>query len=201
MSTTPSVIKGRAVDPLHSPFRRVIKRDVQEASQQSRAMLEATAARRDEIVAAGKQEGYTAGYAEWDLHLRQAADAKGEMLKRAEAEVVELAIKVAEKIIGQELTVNPTAIVSLVSEALESVKREREVNILVNPKHYAEVKKQMAVFTERLGTNRLIQIFESADVPPGGCRIESELGKINADLKTQIDAIRDLFLRESKGRE
>ena len=71
---------------------------------------------------------------------------------------------------------------SLVSEALESVKREREVNILVNPKHYPEVKKHMAVFAERLGANRLIQVFESADVPPGGCRIESELGKINADL-------------------
>ena len=202
MSTeTTTLIKGRAVDPLYSPWRRVIKRAVHEAAQESQAMLRATEARRDEIVAAGRREGYTQGYAEWDLYLRQAAEAKAEMLKRAESEVVELAIKVAEKIVGQELTSNPAAIVSLVSEALESVKREREVNILVNPKHYPEVKKHMAVFAERLGANRLIQVFESADVPPGGCRIESELGKINADLKTQIDAIRDLFLRESKGRE
>lgn len=201
MGAPPVVIKGRPVDPLHSPVRRVMKRAVDRAVNEGRAMLAATEARRDEIVEAGRLEGYAAGYEEWENHLRRAADAKGELLKRAENEVVELSIKVAEKIIGAELTTNPSAIVSLVSEALESVKREREVNILVNPVHYAEVRKQMAVFTERLGTNRLIQVFESPDVPEGGCRIESELGKINADLKTQIEAIRLLFLRESKGRE
>ena len=81
------------------------------------------------------------------------------------------------------------AVVDLIRQALHAAIGQK-IMILVNPKDLEEVKKNQVNLMQALDASKTLQIRADEKVAPHGCLIETEIGTIDAQLATQLAAIR-----------
>jgi type III secretion protein L len=188
----------------HGP--KVLKKDIYEAGlsarrvlegaeQEARALIEDAERRRDTIVEAAREEGFRQGIAAWDQALEAARQAQEALDARYEPEIIRLALKVAEKIIGEELRSHPETIVSIARECLRSVRHEHSLTLRINPKEVEEVQRHLDALVEVTGSGRRIQVMADATVASGGCIVDSVVGVIDARLETQLKCLEEILLR------
>jgi type III secretion protein L len=185
---------------------RIVRKDVYEAGLNARGVLDAAAKqaqaviddaerRRDTILDGARQEGFRRGMADWERALESARQAQVALDARYEPELIRLAVRVAEKIIGEELRSRPETIVSIARECLRSVRHEHSLTLRINPKETGEVQRSLGSLVEAAGSGRRIQVVADAAVPWGGCIVESAAGAIDARLETQLKCLEEILLR------
>jgi type III secretion protein L len=185
---------------------RYLKRDIYDAGvdagrileaahEEARAVLDDVQRRRDAIVQAAREEGFRHGLAEWDLALQSAREAQESLDAQYESEIVRMAVKIAEKIVGEELRTRPETIVSIARECLRGVRHEHSLTVRVNPDEVDEVQRNLSSLAEVAGAGRRIQILPDGGVAPGGCIVESAVGVIDARLETQLRCLEEILLR------
>lgn len=188
------------------PGPKILKKDVYEAGLNARGVLEMAAKeaqaliddaerRRDAIVEGARQEGFRQGLAEWDRALENARQAQETLDVRYEPEMIRLAVKIAEKIIGEELHSRPETIVSIARECLRTVRHELSLTLRVNPQDTDEVQRNLDSLTEVTGAGRRIQVVADPAVACGGCIVDSAVGVIDARLETQLKCLEEILLR------
>lgn len=193
-------------EKVFGPSPKVLKREVYEASRDARdvvtlaqekakQIIEEAEQGRDTIREQARQEGIAQGLAEWNRILARANQKADELSKSWEETMLRLSIRVAEKIVGEQLRLHPETIVEIVREVLKSIRPGKHLTIQVNQAeaHYARARVDR--LKEALGTSSEIEIVGSANVAPGGCVIESELGIIDARLETQLKCLEDALVR------
>ncbi len=137
----------------------------------------------------GYKDGRDEGLASVTEMLATAQHQKEITLKNFEKDIIRLVYDIAEKIIGRDLEEREGAVVDLISQALQ-VATGQNIIILVNPSDLDAVKKNHAHLMQVLDASRSIQLRGSEKVAPHGCLIETEIGTIDAQLSTQLDAIK-----------
>ncbi|TNE43877.1 MAG: hypothetical protein EP343_32425 [Deltaproteobacteria bacterium] len=149
----------------------------------------------------GYEEGYRAGIeqgkSEWMenvLRLNRENEAK---FRFFEHDLVRLSVRVAEKIIGEQLRLEPKSITELVGNALTAVRHQREIFLRVNPDDYDLINEHKYLLLDKLSRAQDIDIRPDPGVPPGGCLIESETGTIEATVEKQLEAIEKILLGET----
>lgn len=207
------IIKGEALPPpdaaaarLAAPRAAVVDAGVYDAHQRAKQIVEAAnteaarirdeAARdKDKVFEKARADGYQAGLAQASEVLTRAHRERGELLGGAEKEVVGLAVKIAEKILGRELLQDPAAIVTVCAEAIEGLRVQRDLVLRVNPEDAAILKEQRKRLMDLLGRVKDLAIQEDPEVARGGCIIESDSGAtIDAQLATQLEMIQRVLL-------
>ena len=98
-----------------------------------------------------------------------------------------------EKIMGQELKLNPNAIVGIVRNALRNATQQHQVNVRVNPADVEMLRKNERKLLDVLARANTIEIREDEEVARGGCIVMTELGTIDASLAQQIEAIKSII--------
>lgn len=204
IKASPSVPAGAGM-----PEAKILKRDAYAATVDAREILESAqreaaellaraTLERERVVSAAREEGREQGLAQWNELLAAAMHGKQRLLESQESEIVRLSVRIARKIIGEELRTHPETIVSIVREALESVRRERMLTIQVHPDLAEEVRARLDRLEKLVGGGRQIQVVAEASVEPGGCIVESELGVIDARLETQLRCLEEALLRAGR---
>lgn len=168
---------------------------VDAARAEARTIAEEAARQAEALRETARREGAEEGLARWNQAVVEAGEARDRLLRDSERELARLAVRVAEKIIGERLRAEPDTIVSIVAQALKSVRLERSLTIQVNPKHVEEVRARLERLHAVVGASREIQIVANAAVAPGGCVVESELGSIDAQLETQLNCLEKALRR------
>ena len=107
----------------------------------------------------------------------------------AEPEIIKLVMTIAEKVIGKLVRENEETIRSIVRQALESAIGER-ITVRLNPEDYAVVAADEMEFRDILDRTKRISFKEDETVGKGGCIVETEVGTIDAQLETQLKAIK-----------
>ena len=201
------IIKGGLQSqPITAAAARILKKDVYDASLNARQVLEQAAEeaqaliddaehRRDAIVEAARQEGFRQGIAAWDSALEAARQAQLALDSRYEPEMVRLAVKIAEKIIGEELRSRPETVVSVARESLRGVRQVTDLTLRVNPAETDLVQLNLTSLAEVTAPDCRIRVQPDAAVTPGGCIIESVAGLIDARLETQLKCLEEILLR------
>jgi flagellar biosynthesis/type III secretory pathway protein FliH len=161
------------------------------------------AAIAEEAAAHGQQQGYAAGLAAAEAQLapvREAlagvvdgvASAEERFLAAAELRSVELALALAEKIVGAALDVRPELVVEIVTGALRrSVERDRLV-VEVSPDDVELVRASVTEAADRLGVGRL-EVVAERRVARGGCVVRTSEGEIDARISEQLDRAGELL--------
>src|ERR1700742_393065 len=127
--------------PLPSP--KVLKREVYERAQEAhdvvaqaqekaREIIEEAERQRDVIREQAKQEGHASGLAEWNQRLAQTGQRADELVKNWEETMLRLSVRVAEKIIGEQLKLQPDTVVDIVREVLKGARPGRHLILQVN---------------------------------------------------------------------
>jgi flagellar assembly protein FliH len=104
---------------------------------------------------------------------------------RIEAEVVNLALAIAAKILHREAQVDPMLIAGLVRHTLEGLDRRTKALVRVHP---SEASAWRRYFGEEEAAEN-ITVMEDASVGPHGCVLDTELGVADFSLKAQLKEI------------
>jgi flagellar assembly protein FliH len=181
-------------------------------AQAEAAQILATATREAEQIkteaeqagaAAGRQSGLEQIRQELSGKLAQAlallSTAEIEHQRRvlaSEPEILKLAVAIAAKIINAELTLDPKQRLAIVKQALGRYDQATTYKIRINPSDLQGLAPDIlpelqSVFSEP----KLIEIVADAAIAPGGSFIETDHGKIDARLKTQLELIVDELLK------
>jgi len=189
----------RAVMGAEEVGARESARDIVEQAEQRAATIIARARQeRDQVLAEGREEGRQQGYGEMTELLARTKIQAGELLKAAEPEVVKLALKVAERIIGAQIATDDETILKIVAKAVEQLRQSKELVIRANPSDVEVLRREKRKLLEHIGRLKDIAFRDDPAVSRGGCIIETENGTVDAQLDTQLALLERALLGDPK---
>ena len=108
---------------------------------------------------------------------------------RVEGEVVRLALSIAAKILHREAQVDPMLVAALVQIAVNQLRENTAVTIRVAPANAAQWRERFAAAPQWAA----VAVTEDADLAPGDCVLETELGSANFSLAAQLKEVEQGF--------
>ena len=106
-----------------------------------------------------------------------------------EAEVVQLALAIAAKILHREAQVDPMLVAALVRMAMEKMREGSSVTVRVG----AGRSKRWKEFFAGQPTRPHVEVAEDAELSDQDCVLETELGSANFGLDTQLKEVEQGF--------
>jgi flagellar assembly protein FliH len=106
--------------------------------------------------------------------------------QRVEAEVVQLALSIARKVLHRESQVDPLLLAAMVRVALDKIEQGTEVQLRVHPQHVAE---WLDYFHRQTGGREVPEIIEDATLPPERCVLATSLGTTSLGIDVQLKEI------------
>lgn len=149
----------------------------------------------------GFREGQQRGYEEVGALINEAVQivetSKLDYQKKiqsSEQTILDLGLKVAEKIIGEELSGNHDHFLAIVRTALKEARDYREIQLHVNPYYYGLLISQKEDLRKIFPKETELYIYPDPDLSEQSCIIESANGRIDASVDQQLEEIkRKLF--------
>jgi len=165
-----------------------------------RAKLTETVARAEEQARQAYEAGMRAGEAAARQHLEaevrqqlerlaatiaDIADTRSEVIHRAEADTVHLAVEIARRILHRELSVDNTALEALIKAALEKLEGQDLYRVRVHPDQETLIKSCLM----RAGRGQSVNVVADPMQPKGGALFEINQGSLDASVNTQLQEI------------
>lgn len=157
---------------------------------------------------AGQEQGHKAGYDDYKSLIETAKEtvecSKQEYalnVQRSEKLILDIAVKSAEKIIGQKLKEDEEAFLPIVKQALKDMPDQKELQIHVHPSHYSLVVSQKEEIDAMFPIDTLCYIYPNEKLEEGGCYIETSHGRIEIGLDSQLQQLRKQLFELLEGEE
>ncbi|OGQ21558.1 MAG: hypothetical protein A3I05_03395 [Deltaproteobacteria bacterium RIFCSPLOWO2_02_FULL_44_10] len=144
---------------------------------------------REEARRKGYAEGEAKGLAQVSEQLIALHHLKEKFYEEAEPEVMKLVLSIAEKIIGNLVSEHSDAVKHVVKESLEKAIGDQIV-VRVNPEDYQTILSSEGEFRKVIDRTRRLVFKEDDSILKGGCIVETEVGTIDAQIETQLQAIK-----------
>lgn len=184
------VIRAGVIDELES-----IDDDLYQLRQQAHQTLEEAKEQARQVLEDARNEGRKEGYEEWIREIARARAEYGRLQDAAEKDMVKLAFHIAQRLVGHAIEVRPEVVLDMVGKALVMARGRRQIVVKVNPEDYAQVETNRHEYARDLDG---VPVYFEADpgLERGGCVIETEGGRIDARLQTQLDVLREALMKE-----
>lgn len=139
----------------------------------------------------GEKAGAAAAAQQGEGVLRQLAQAlqdvvaaRTDMIRRTERQMVELALTLARRVVHREISADQNVVLGMARAAIEKLGEDTHITVRLNPEDFQAVGGDNM---PQLGTS--VTVKADAKVERGGCRIESELGSLDAGADAQIQEL------------
>jgi flagellar assembly protein FliH len=113
------------------------------------------------------------------------ANLRPEILHRAEADTVRLAIEIARRVVHRELSVDPNALEALTKAALDKLQSQEIHRVRVHP----DLEKHVRAAMEKSGRGQNLTVIADASQPPGAILFDIGRGTLDASVTTQLAEI------------
>ena len=162
-------------------------------------------------LAALEREAFAKGYEQGERSGTEAAGKRGEamlrrlsdtiteltalrasMIRQTETQIVELALAVARRVVHREVSLDRNLMIAIVRVALDRLGESARVTVRLHPEEFEAT--GAARLAEFAGTD--ITFAADARVGRGGCRVESDMGMLDAGVDAQIQEIARALLGE-----
>jgi len=190
---TSKVVKNQIV-AARAEAERMLEEAAEFAEATRREAIEETAKLREQAYAEGMEKALT----EFEQNLLEAAEIRERVWRETEKDLLRLAVRLAEKIIGRELKTDKKAVADIVAAALQNARQQEKLTVRVNPSDLSLIEEERERFLPS-GRARFIDFVADPRVSSGGCLIESEVGTIDARLETQLRVLKRALLAQSEG--
>ncbi|MFP7477642.1 flagellar assembly protein FliH [Terribacillus saccharophilus] len=144
--------------------------------------------------AAGQQDGlqsYQTKIEEAQNMIRLAQQDYKATVEGSENALLELGLKLAEKILHQKLDEEPESYLSLVKGAITDWKERSDLRLHVHPDSYELVLQQKEELALLTGKDFELMVMPQHDLPAGGCILETKHGRIDASIDSQLTVLRE----------
>lgn len=160
----------------------------------------------------GRREGFQAGAAEAEALreeaenyrqrarqlLKEARRAYRETIKAAQEQILDLALEIAAKIVGKQVELSPDIVLNIARGAIREV-AEGQFYILYAAPPDAEVLRQhQEELLKEAAAGARLQVVADEELKPGGCRVETESGFVDATIDTQLETVKRLLKADGK---
>jgi flagellar assembly protein FliH len=180
---------------LEAPPHLVVERGT--AEERLRAVAAETRQR-------AREEGLAEGLAEARALVEPALEAVAEaerqirareedFLRAAERSAVELALAIAEKIVGETVSARPETVLDVVGGALLRTAARHRLVIEVNPEDLELVSESAEGLVARLGGVQRLDVVAERRIERGGCIVRTEEGEIDARIGSQLERLAELM--------
>ena len=158
------------------------------------------AADRDEAMRQGHAQGRAEAAAEMAALLAEARAHAGRLREAATPAAIALATKMAEQIIGRAVTAAPEVMADIVGAALDACRPRGDwVRVRVHPDDAAAVIARRDALAGRAPPAAALEIVGDDSVGRHGCVIETAVGRVDARLETQLDALERALTEQTHG--
>lgn len=141
----------------------------------------------------GRQQGYSEMLSTIEVAKQTVEGSKQDYRRKiesAEQTILDLGLKVAEKILGELLEEKKEHFLGVVKRALKEAREYREIQLHVNPIHYDFLLAQKGDLITIFPKETELYIYPDADLSVQSCIIESANGRIDASIDQQLEEIR-----------
>ena len=215
-SDTPTSVRPFSMSDIEAYARTMLLRARQQADQLlAAAQTEAEAMKQRghaEGLATGKREGVAQGLVEGtEKGRKQAFDAETqkltealtamqtlthsfeqarcELVARAEAEVLPLALAIAQKVTRRTGQIDSAVVQMNVAEAIKLIAAKHDVRLTINPTQRKIAEETVTRLQQQWPQLEHVRFEDDEAVAPGGCRVSTAGGEIDADLDAQLNRI------------
>lgn len=186
---------------------------IREAEHEARKIMEDAYREAKEKAASMEEEAWQNGYAEgiaaaqkeYEAAIMEAEGIKAnaaeehrKALAAIEAEVIELVMKVSEKVIHSEISLNKENMIHLIKEALVKCSNKKDIIIKVAPEDYNFLDSNRDKLDAVIGYTGEIELMQDMSFKSGSCILETPFGNMDAGVGTKLRKIEEAF-RELAG--
>ena len=151
----------------------------------------------EEAYARGRKEGLDSAEGNLETSAQALAAAAEEisrlresLAKNSSQDMLRLVMAISEQIVRREVSADPKVVLSIIEKALHASVRTDQYRILINPADLESVTRQKPLFLASISGLKNLSIETDPSISQGGCRIDSDLGDVDATIETQLEAIR-----------
>jgi flagellar assembly protein FliH len=117
--------------------------------------------------------------------IEEISSLSADVTAQAEKTLVELALQIAKKIVGREVTIDREIALTLVKVSLSKLHNRSIAEVHLNPIDFVFVQ----THREKLDFRGSLDLVEDRSISLGGCLIHTETGDIDARIESQFDEI------------
>jgi flagellar assembly protein FliH len=163
---------------------------------------------KEEAKNLGREEGYKKGFEEgyleaikqidFEINLikkikEELIEYKKEIIKKLEPEMLKLSQYIAEKIIRQNININPALILNTFNFAVKQVSHLDKIIVYLNPEDYEYLKANKNEIQQIINDFEEIKFLEDRRIEKGGCVIETENGNLDSQPSSQLKILNRIF--------
>lgn len=178
------VIRARVLDELAE-----IEVSLQQAQAYAEQIRAEALQRGEDAIAQARDTGRAEGYAEVLQDIARARQLYAQTMDTAEADMVEMAFRLAARIVGDTLARDPARVQAMVAAVLRRARGKRDILVKVAPQDLQMLEASGEVLSQQV--DGVAVYFEADDtLTRGGCVIHTESGQIDGRIETQLDIMR-----------
>ena len=173
------------------------------ASEAEKIKAQAYEIARKEGFEKGQKEGFEKGLeqvnkliSQLEIITRDADECRRNILENAKHDIVDLSVKIAEKVVKATCAKQRDIAVRNAEYALGLLKEKSPAVIRVNLADIEVAREYRSVLLNMFDKVDSIKIAEDPAVEQGGCIVESNAGGVDANIQTQLSSIRSSLHEE-----
>lgn len=128
------------------------------------------------------------------------ASARQATLQEAKDHMVEFAISLASKIVGQVAATDINAARANLAKVLELADGEAAITVKVNSSQLRRLQEELPELVKALRVRGQVELSGDDEVPMGGARVLGQLGEIDATIETQWNNVVEALLGPAASR-
>lgn len=151
----------------------------------------------EEAFSRGRQEGLTSAEQRLESTTRALTQAledvsrvRASLAQAGSQDMLRLVMAVAEQVILCTVKADPAVVSAIIENALKASVRADSYRICINPDDLEAVTKQKPLFLASISGMKNLSFEADSNISQGGCRVDSELGDVDATIETQLESIR-----------
>lgn len=187
-----------------APDAKVIRAEDAWAYKTAKEAVAAGNARRDEIVSAAlaafeaeQRRGYVDGREvaklEQSGNMLEIISQTVDYFAKVEAQMVDLVMEAVRRITSD--FEDRQKVAKVVKNSLSMVRNQRQILVKVHPEQVDEIRGQIECFKKAFPGIEQIEVLPENLVARDACIIESDIGRVEASMSGQIEALRSTFER------
>lgn len=119
----------------------------------------------------------------------QAVEEKWNIIKTVEDEIVNLALEIAEKVIAEQVKLEPGIVTNIAKKALMVAAIHEHIQIRVNPEDLEVMRASKDNLMVTMDGIEKIEVIADRRVRQGGCILETNAGNVDARIQSQLSEI------------
>jgi len=153
----------------------------------------------------GRQAGYQEGLAEAagvkeeaKMILAEALNRRQEIFDGLREDFAAVAVAIAEKVIRQEVSLEPKLIINICREAVKKALDSTTYSLSVHPELSRVVEAHRHQIEQHLSKGAAMQVVPDAALEPGDCYLETDTFVVHGGVKDQLAVLRKALYDEER---